>query len=131
MKISAFVRDMKASEMPTMPKAIKSAWLKALRSGEYGQCKYTLTDGEGNFCCLGVLQHVVSDGSCETYDDTGKFRGTPSPDWYAANGIYGMTNSAQGILTTMNDHYKTGKKDVHGASFKTIAKWIERNVKGV
>lgn len=39
---------------------IKKAWIKALRSGEYKQCRNKLKDGE-SYCCLGVL------------NDSGKF----------------------------------------------------------
>lgn len=42
---------------------VKERWLTKLRSGEYGQCKKRLADGEGNYCCLGVLSEVaVEDG---------------------------------------------------------------------
>ena len=37
-----------------MKKEIKTKWLKALRSGEYEQCKKNLRNGD-KFCCLGVL----------------------------------------------------------------------------
>ena len=40
-----------------MNKKIKQKWLEALRSGQYKQCKETLTNGEG-FCCLGVLCNI-------------------------------------------------------------------------
>ncbi len=38
---------------------IQEKWIKALRSGEYDQCKGTLRDEGGRYCCLGVLYHVV------------------------------------------------------------------------
>lgn len=34
------------------------AWLNALRSGTYGQAKEALADGNGNYCCLGVLCEI-------------------------------------------------------------------------
>lgn len=34
---------------------VMKEWVKALRSGKYGQTTRRLTDNEGNFCCLGVL----------------------------------------------------------------------------
>lgn len=36
----------------------RAKWIAALRSGEYGQTKEVLCDGEGNYCCLGVLCQV-------------------------------------------------------------------------
>jgi len=33
-------------------------WLEALRSGDYQQTKRKLSDGDGGFCCLGVLCEV-------------------------------------------------------------------------
>lgn len=43
-----------------MNKTIKKNWIKALRSGDYTQCKTRLRDN-GNFCCLGVLGDVAPD----------------------------------------------------------------------
>lgn len=37
-----------------MNPAIRDRWTAALRSGEYGQARHALYDGEG-YCCLGVL----------------------------------------------------------------------------
>ncbi len=46
-----------------LKKNIKDRWLKALRSGQYDQCKEQLCqiDNEGNssFCCLGVLTNIT------------------------------------------------------------------------
>lgn len=36
-----------------------SEWTSALRSGQFGQGQNCLNDGEGNFCCLGVLCEVA------------------------------------------------------------------------
>lgn len=36
-----------------------NSWLKALRSGEYGQGKYALNPNPGIYCCLGVACDVV------------------------------------------------------------------------
>jgi len=38
---------------------VKARWVKALRSGEYGQTKEVLKD-TGGFCCLGVLCDVFA-----------------------------------------------------------------------
>jgi len=36
----------------------RKKWSDALRSGDYKQIKETLTDGNGGYCCLGVLQVI-------------------------------------------------------------------------
>lgn len=41
-----------------MKREIADIWTKALRSGEYGQCRGNLSDGK-NFCCLGVLCDIA------------------------------------------------------------------------
>lgn len=121
-----------------MPKKMRDKWVKALRSGEYGQCKETLTDGKGSFCCLGVLQHVVSGGSCEVYGPedkytAGQYRGLPSSEWYASVGMEGSSESdVEETLTMMNDGGVkwNGKKHVEkrSKSFSKIADFIEKNV---
>jgi len=40
-----------------MKERIKNKWVKALRSGEYKQCKGQLKRN-GKFCCLGVLSEI-------------------------------------------------------------------------
>ena len=40
---------------------IKNRWVKALRSGKYKQTKNIL-NGQGNFCCLGVLCDISGQG---------------------------------------------------------------------
>lgn len=39
--------------------AVKALWTDALRSGTFGQYKKKLADGEGNYCCLGVLSELA------------------------------------------------------------------------
>lgn len=118
-----------------MPKKLKAKWLKALRSGEYGQAKGRLTDGKGGFCCLGVLQHVASGGKCEVWDEPdAKFMSAPTPKWYRENNILDMHFSEiEGHLMKMNDGvYNTYTSTrARGKSFKTIANYIEKNVEGV
>lgn len=41
-----------------MNKKLAMKWVKALRSGEYKQGTGKLNDGQGNFCCLGVLCEI-------------------------------------------------------------------------
>lgn len=43
-----------------MKKNIAKRWVKALRSGKYKQTKYILNNGNGEFCCLGVLCEIAA-----------------------------------------------------------------------
>lgn len=43
-----------------MNKRVKTKWIKALESGEYNQAKSMLNNGQGGFCCLGVLCDVYA-----------------------------------------------------------------------
>jgi hypothetical protein len=62
--IADFVRGSKS--WPKMTKAVKKRWVKALRSGEYAQCKEQLVqvdrNGHESFCCLGVVTHEEGTG---------------------------------------------------------------------
>lgn len=115
-----------------LPRKIKKRWLKDLRSGEFGQCVGTLTDGKGGFCCLGVLQHGQSRGMCEIYD-TGvpNFKAEISKDWYKEKGIILLDNSTDDPhitkLINMNDG-DDGKHMNKRRSFGYIANWIEDNI---
>lgn len=61
------------------PKPILDKWLEALRSGKYQQGHHYLKDKNGGYCCLGVLQHILS-GEVE-YGDGGDVRCYPSNEW--------------------------------------------------
>ncbi len=43
-----------------MNPVIKELWLIALRSGDYTQGIHALREGEGSYCCLGVLCDIHS-----------------------------------------------------------------------
>ena len=47
-----------ATKEEEMKTDIKTEWLSALRSGEYPQGKYNLSN-RGEFCCLGVLCEIA------------------------------------------------------------------------
>lgn len=111
-----------------MPAKLKAKWLKALRSGEYGQTKNALCDGKGNFCCLGVLEHVAMNGAVEYIDDEYKdYLDFPSKEFWQYTGITGAVGRkvgkkwgfAQG-LADLNDN---------GISFTKLADIIEKQVK--
>ena len=56
-------------------------WDAALRSGEYGQCEGRLTNGEGGYCCLGVLEKALSGKTEDNGDEL------PSTGWLERHGI--------------------------------------------
>lgn len=61
---------------------VKTAWLAALRSGDYKQTSGMLQSEDGSFCCLGVLCDLSSQGSWSQMGDSDELRymsqgGTP------------------------------------------------------
>jgi len=54
---------------PSTEQKRRKEWTEELRSGKYGQCKGTLNNGHGEFCCLGV-------GTDLFHEATGKGRWT-------------------------------------------------------
>lgn len=114
-----------------MPKRYLRSWLKALRSGEYRQGKGALySPTKAQFCCLGVLQHVVMRGKVE-HDENG-FRALPTEEWGRRFGIecritaYGSLNP---YLPTLRDNAANLNDD--GTSFKKLADAIEACAEGV
>lgn len=111
-----------------LPKRLKTRWLKALRSGEYGQAKETLCDGYGNFCCLGVLEHIVLGGEIEINQATGKYLSMPSGQFYKyANIEVRLINPNTDMVFDPDVCLLTDAND-EGENFKFIANWIERNI---
>jgi hypothetical protein len=107
-----------------MPKNLLKRWLKALRGGTYIQAKGILYDkAVGGFCCLGVLQHVQSGGSCEVnFGD--HYRSTPSDGWSKEAQVDFGDHMHK--LMVMND----GDIGRRRRSFTQIANYIEKNSEG-
>lgn len=42
-----------------MDSKLKADWIAALRSGEFKQCQYMLSNTRGEHCALGVLQRIA------------------------------------------------------------------------
>lgn len=61
-----------------MDKKLKARWVKALRSGKYRQCRSYLTDA-GGYCCLGVLQKIVTRKNPPARWDTNGHESIPDP----------------------------------------------------
>ena len=115
-----------------MPKKLLAKWLKALRSGEYKQAYGTLYNPKScGFCCLGVLQHVASNGSVEG-DFYGDYYGLPTRKWLDANGIsfFGKSGYLDNspFLPTI-DNYASEANDA-GMRFKSLARAIEACAEG-
>ena len=108
-----------------MNKAIKKKWVKALRSGEYAQCKGELAIAGkkyDTFCCLGVLCDVAGD-----HEDFMFWRERPPEggaiifsEYTEFRRLCGIDDEAESTLVKMNDD--------DGASFKKIATYIEKNL---
>lgn len=121
--------------MIKMPAKLKKKWLKALRSGEYGQIDGHLCDGNGSFCCLGVLEHVAMRGEVEVCD-TGEFLDMPSNDFlkYARIKVESVheepiwCDETQNITNGGIDMVSLATLNDQGRTFQELAKVIEQKV---
>lgn len=96
-----------------MDKAIKTKWVKALRSGKYKQARGILKNSRGEMCCLGVLADIQG---C----DFKKIKGTQGTLFTATLPIgfnAGVSVDIRKKLADMND-----KKD---STFAQIANYIQ------
>ncbi len=59
--IPTYKRAADPKRLPKMKAKYKKKWLAALRSGEYSQAADFLHDGDGGYCCLGVLCDILKD----------------------------------------------------------------------
>lgn len=132
-----------------LPKKIKKQWLAALRSGKYQQTTNTLCDGNGGYCCLGVLEKItIGEPEKDEWSNSG-YRGDPSATFWANIGAevdeIGSTMDDEDYVTDkqisrlvkMNDGgkwYNTTKKKMvttRKRSFNKIADWIEKHVETI
>lgn len=104
-----------------MDKHLKKRWVTALRSGQYTQGTGCLRNGS-KFCCLGVLCDLRNPSG---WEECGPEHNVYYPGTYRFAGRLADLESnivdaeAQRHLVRMNDL---------GASFATIADWIEVNL---
>lgn len=114
-----------------MPAEMKAKWVEALRSGKYKQGKGNLEVDTvvPSYCCLGVLQKVVT-GTCEPYP-------APSAEWYGMNHIElsddpsHPNDNQERTLMCMNDgtnNDEGSNQEEREYTFKEIADWIEENI---
>jgi hypothetical protein len=88
-----------------MIRSWKRKWVKALKSGDFKQCKGKLKH-IGRYCCLGVLGEVINHGSLNF--------GTKDRE-----DLTGLSYNEQKELARLNDSGKT---------FKEIASYIIKNL---
>ncbi len=100
---------------------IKNMWTKALRSGEFKQCRGQLEKGS-SYCALGVLSALaLVEGIC-TYAEGGKYDGKRLTlsynvlDWADIKDKRGRFDDTG--IAILNDS---------GASFEEIADTIDKN----
>ena len=96
-------------------------WVKALRSGEYQQCKQALHVNSGEFCCLGVMIDELIDGDWE-YDNSRHCWIMDKECKFPSDRILKklkLTDAAVNLLVDMNDYYNN--------DFNYIADFIELN----
>lgn len=106
-----------------MKKAIKTKWLKALRSGKYRQDTAYLCL-KGKYCCLGVLaEEIGALKDFEHSDGAVSCKGTRNAGGMLPARVLkkvGLSNYTARKLADFNDN--------HGWTFKAIANWIEENL---
>ena len=100
-----------------MDPELKAKWLKALRSGDYQQSKFTLRDARGH-CCLGVLCDIVDPDAWRT-DET-HTTGWGNRHYNQVRGFPFLTDNQSVRLSYLND-----KNDL---SFEQIAVFIEEEL---
>lgn len=97
-----------------MSPELKSAWVAALRSGEYKQCTGQFQEGNC-YCCLGVLclaaQKPIQGDLGDNYEFVRQALNASSPQ---------IPNDPVVILTGLNDTRRM--------KFPEIADWIEANI---
>lgn len=101
---------------------LKRKWIEALRSGRYRQTTGRLTDGEGGYCCLGVLCAIQDPNWADKFYDL-ETHTIWGDEWgqkfdFSRELIGGRTASR---LAKMND----GAINLPPRSFDHIAGWIE------
>jgi hypothetical protein len=108
------------------------AWVKALVSRKYKQCKGTLKNEKGEFCCLGVATDLyLKAGNTlmwqneEIKEIHPEMKTLPKKvaDWLGMKGGEGTSTGEYGL-----DHSLADKND-KGAKFYQIARIIKRRAK--
>jgi hypothetical protein len=120
-----------------MNKRIKTLWIKALKSGEFKQCKGYLAK-DGKYCALGVLSVLaLLEGAC-TYDEANGVGAFDNVRYRLSYGVMRWAEIAQDNERFLNpgelsvvinvQGFTTSVMELNddGKSFKQIAELIER-----
>lgn len=112
-----------------LPRAFKTKWIEALRSGKYkqGHCrlrKKDRTTGVVRYCCLGVAAELCG----LKFNEKASFIANHSD--YKVRGIRKVPAILRGYTSIGNPIPNTFSKmnDMDGYSFRKIATWIEKNL---
>lgn len=132
-----------------MKKNIANKWVKALRSKKFNQgqdllCQ-NITDSKGKtikaHCCLGVLcdlynkEHTGKDQLKVNYDKSGFYYYNRNAEvlpkkvmqWAGLKSRYGEFTAGCRLKKEFRDYESLSELNDGGASFKTIANFIEKN----
>ena len=106
-----------------MKKEYLDRWLEGLRGGKFEQTKDYLCDGHG-YCCLGVLQMVVSG---EIKRDEVQDTELPSDEWLQEHGIEFHGDFGKELDPLLPEFgCSASLANDEGRSFKAIADAIEK-----
>ena len=95
----------------------REKWAKALESGEYQQCQYTMFDGKGH-CCLGVAAVVL-------LNETPR-NGSGKPGDLVNYQLYASVENALGLPLHLGRSKFTDLNDNEKRSFKEIAEEVRK-----
>lgn len=113
-----------------MKKSVKTAWIKALRSGKYKQGPGQLREGN-NFCCLGVLCDLYSKKKGvkweKSIDNTMQIDGATGVLPFNVMNWAGLSSSNPIINGNSLSHHN----DFQNKDFKEIADLIDENILGI
>lgn len=119
---------------------IKAKWVAALRSGEYKQIAGQLSDGDGGFCCLGVLCAISELGEWEGEGEGCYFKigydcdeGLPLAalaDWAGFQPDAHSRTMVERIPRVVidGDNFRLHEQNDMGKTFAQIAKAIEEQL---
>lgn len=128
-----------APPYPKLRPEVKTAWLAALRSGEYPQSRRNLRDEQG-FCCLGVRNELaVNAGVIAPPVFVNAGNGMGPHDCYAYAGASGLSSQTEmewaygaekgaDTVSFMRADEEAASLNDNGADFMQIADWIEANL---
>ena len=122
-----------------MKKSKAMKWVKALRSGKYKQAtgflKVKEDSGDCSYCCLGVLGEInkLGDSFLVSKDLLDSYQVREACNIATCSGTPFDEEGNVDILLRVKNKYVTfdslAYANDNGASFKSIASWIEKNYK--